>query len=126
MAPPVDTSRSLSADDSSDWTNQLQISDGRIFSDPSAGNTPAFAKFTVEIDDPGRVYFQDSDRYPFHFQFARARLPGYQNISLQEYERISLFREDHELLLGTVILPPDPSVTELAIQFTGREAFAIE
>lgn len=119
-------SRSLSADDSSDWTNQLQISDGRIFSDPSAGNTPAFAKFTVEIDDPARVYFQDSDRYPFHFQFARARLPGYQNISLQEYERISLFREDHELLLGTVILPPDPSVTELAIQFTGREAFAIE
>ncbi|MGI9242660.1 MAG: hypothetical protein ACR2RV_17825, partial [Verrucomicrobiales bacterium] len=119
-------SRSREADEASDWTNQLMVSDQRIFAGSGAGDNPTFAKFTVEIDNPERVYFQNSERYPFHFQFARARLPGYDGIGIQEYERISLFRDGQELLLGTVLLPPDPSITEFAIQFTGGEAFAIE
>ena len=119
-------SRSRDADDASDWTNQIRVFDQRIFAGSDLGDSPAFAKFTVDLDNPERVYFQDSERYPFHFQFARTRLPGYEGIGIQEYERISLFRENQELLLGTVLLPPDPSVTEVAIQFTGGEAFAIE
>ena len=84
---------------------------------------PTFAKFTVLLSEPDRVYFQDSDRYPFHFDFARARLPDFATVSFVEYVRKSLFLEGQELLLGTVILPPDPNVKEVAIQFTGNEPF---
>ena len=111
-----------------DWTNQLGIFDQSIFTEPGADGlrNPTFAKFTVALAEPERVYFQDSDRYPFHFEFARARLPLYKNIPFQEYVRISLFTEGQELILGTVILPPDPSISEVAIQFTGNDVFAIE
>ena len=102
--------RSRPADDASDWTNQLGVPDGRIFTEPGAGglpNNPAFAKFTVKLDDPGRVWFQDSDRYPYHYNFVFARLPGYQGIGYQQYESISLHLAGQELLLGTVMLAPD-------------------
>jgi hypothetical protein len=119
--------RSRPADEASDWTNQLGVLDGRIFTE-SGGlpNDPPYAKFTARLDEPGRVYFQDSDRYPFHYDFVRARLPGYQDIGYQDYERISLHPEGQELLVGTVIRPPDPNLTELGIQFTGNEPFPIE
>lgn len=121
--------RSHPAEDRSDWTNQLDLFDGRIFTEPAAPGqprTPIFAKFTTILEDPTRVYFQDSDRYQFHYHFARSRLPGYGEISYPDYERLSLFPDGQELLLGTVLLPPDPNLTELAIQFTGNEPFAIE
>lgn len=121
--------RSRPADDASDWTNQLGVSDGRIFTEPGAGgfpNNPAFAKFTVKLDEPDRVWFQDSDRYPFHYNFVNARLPGYQGIGYQQYERITLHLDGQELLLGTVMRAPDPNITEVAIQFTGNDPFPIE
>ncbi|MEN9019386.1 MAG: PEP/pyruvate-binding domain-containing protein, partial [Verrucomicrobiales bacterium] len=120
--------RSLDVDETSDWTNQLCVPDERIFSETTVGGLEnlTFAKFTVILYDLDRVYFQNSDRYPFHFDFARARLPDFATVSFVEYVRKSLFLEGQELLLGTVILPPDPNVKEVAIQFTGNEPFPRE
>ena len=120
--------RSVDVDETSDWTNQLRVPDERLFSDATIGGfeNPTFAKFTVLLAESDRVYFQDSDRYPFHFDFARARLPGFASISFAEYVRLSLFLEGQELLLGTIILLSDPNVTEVAIQFTGNEPFPRE
>ena len=98
--------RSQVRDNTSDWTNQLSVFDEKIFTGhgrDGAQEAPT-AKFTVILADPNRVYFQDSNRYPFHYDYARARLDGYQDISFQEYIRISLFLNQQELLLGTVIL----------------------
>jgi hypothetical protein len=117
------------AGEADDWTNQLRVPDARIFTEPGAGgsaNNPAFAKFTVVLADPGRVWFQDSDRYPYHYNFIRARLPGYENLGYPEFEAISLHPDGQELLLGTVMRPADPSLSEVAIEFTGNEPFAIE
>ena len=112
-------------DEAADWTNQLSVFDERIFTDRSA-NQLAFAKFTLKLAEPDRVYFQDSDRYPFHYDFARVRLAGYEGISYTDYLRRSLFLNGQELVIGTVILAPDPNITEVAIQFTGNESFPKE
>ena len=87
--------RSRGMDETSDWTNQLRVPDERIFSESAVGGfeNPTFAKFTVILSEPDRVYFQDSDRYPFHFDFAKARLPGFDSISFVIYVRLSLFLE---------------------------------
>ncbi|MCH1506613.1 MAG: hypothetical protein L7V86_23750, partial [Verrucomicrobiales bacterium] len=81
--------RSLDTDETSDWTNQLRVPDERIFSGATVGGleNPTFAKFTVLLSEPDRVYFQDSDRYHFHFDFARARLPDFATVSFVEYVR---------------------------------------
>jgi hypothetical protein len=119
---------SLRSQPSDDWANQLVIPQDDLISRPSGGGLSAapFVKFTVELKDPERVYFQDSSTYPFHFQFIRDRLPGYEELGLFEFETIALRRENQELLLGAVILAPDPLITEAAIQFVGQDSFALE
>jgi hypothetical protein len=53
-------------------------------------------KWTVLLSTPDRVYFQDSVRYPFHIQFARARLPGYAAIGTLEYDLQALYANDSQ------------------------------
>jgi hypothetical protein len=113
---------------SDDWANQLVIPQDDLISRPIGGGLSAapFVKFTVELKDPDRVYFQESAKYPFHFQFIRDRLPGYEELGLFEFETIALRTEDQKLLLGVVILAPDPLITEAAIQFVGQDPFLRE
>ena len=111
------------------YTNQLWVEKRDFIALPLTGqsnNAAAFVKFTIQLDDPTRVYFQDSERYPFHYFFVREWLEAFADISLDEYNRVSLFRENQQLVLGAVIVPSNPSIHEIGIQFVGQEAFAIE
>ena len=47
-------------------------------------------------------------------------------MGLFEFENIALRTEDQKLLLGAVILAPDPLITEAAIQFVGQDPFGVE
>ena len=109
-----------------DWANQLVVPQDPLFSRPIGVGLSAapFVKFTVELSDPGRVYFQDSSKYPFHYQFIRDRLRGYEDLGLLEFENLALRKESQKLLLGSAILAPDPSITEVAIQFVGHDPFS--
>ncbi len=111
-----------------DWANQLLVPSSGLIAQALGGGLSGapFAKFTIALTDLERVYFQDSSKFPFHYSFIRERLPGYEDLGFLDFERVALRKEGQELALGTVLLAPDPSVAELAIQFAGQEAFDVE
>ena len=83
-------------------------------------------KFLILLDEPDRVYFQDSSRYLFHYEFARERFARFAGLSVEEFNRRSLYQATREVVLGAVIFPPDPLVPEIGLQFVGYDPFPPE
>ncbi|MBM3847257.1 MAG: hypothetical protein FJ405_13365 [Verrucomicrobia bacterium] len=114
---------------SDDWVNQLDPKLPDLFKPGSGSGLSRVSsiKWTLMLADPGRVYFQDSLRYPFHIQFARARLPGYASMSVLDFNAQSLFPTSaQKMVLGSLFRAPDPLVREVGIEVTGNEAFPVE
>ena len=109
-----------------DWSNQVAPATGDLFT-PGTGSGLAatrFAKFSILLSDPDRVYFQDSAKWLYHYPFARARLPGYGSMTVLEYNAQSLYANtNQQMVLGSVLRAPDPQVREVGIEITGAEAF---
>ena len=83
-----------------------------------------FVKWALLLSHRDRVYFQDSVKYPFHLQFARARLPGYAAMSALEFNAQALYANaSQRMVVGSVLRAPDAEVRELGIEITGAEAF---
>mgnify|MGYP006883223166 FL=1 len=109
-----------------DWAHQLEAATPRLFQ-PAGAAGAAMVKWCLLLDQPDRVYFQDTVRYPFHLQFARARLPGYAGISAMEFYRQSLYATaSQRMAVGAVLRHADPRFRELAMDLTGAEAFPAE
>ncbi len=111
-----------------DWTNQLDLENRSLFMQPPGsglGSAP-FVKFTLDLDQDGRVYFQDTIRYPFHFPFIRARIPGYADMTLVDFERLALREDGQRLAVGTLVLAPDAAIREAGLIFEGSEPFPRE
>ena len=111
---------------SDDWSNQVRASSGFLFTPGTGGGVGATAsvKWLLLLHEPDRVYFQDSVKYPYHLQFARARLPGYGAMGAIEFYAQSLYANDAQrMVVGSVLRAPDPQVRELAIEVTGAQAF---
>jgi len=125
-APHFYRVEALPSDDTDDWSNQARPSSGALFK-PGTGSglaATAYVKWLFLLEDPQRVYFQDSVKYPYHIQFARARLPGYGAMGPLEFYAQSLYAsEAQRMVVGSVLRAPDPQVRELAIEVTGAEAF---
>ncbi|HEX2747075.1 MAG TPA: hypothetical protein VHM91_03680, partial [Verrucomicrobiales bacterium] len=49
-----------------DWKNQILFPD-EVFRQPQNGEGVRWVKFVILTSDPGRVYYQDGARYPFHY-----------------------------------------------------------
>ncbi len=109
-----------------DWSNLIEGSSQKLFL-PGSGSGLAgtsIVKWSILLNHPDRVYFQDSVRYPYHIQFARARLPGYAAISTLDYYAQALYATSSQrMVLGSVLRAPNPLVRELGIEITGTEAF---
>ncbi|MFM7214482.1 MAG: PEP/pyruvate-binding domain-containing protein [Verrucomicrobiota bacterium] len=84
-----------------------------------------WVKFTLVLGDEPRVWFQDSNTYPFHHEFARLRLPAFQGMSREEFDRRTLRQEGQIAVLGAVLLPGQ-TPSEIGIQLVGQEAYPIE
>ncbi|MCC7373218.1 MAG: hypothetical protein IT581_01080 [Verrucomicrobiales bacterium] len=117
-------SRPTSAID--DWSNQLPAATPRLF---RPGTGPglagiAIAKWVMILVNPGRVYFQDTVVYPFHLTFARARLPGYADISAFAYGQQCLYPGPNQrMVVGSVLRAPVPWVHELGLEVAGSATF---
>ncbi len=111
-----------------DWKNQLLLPDDPFLSgagvEGAAGTR--WVKFTLRLDQPGRVYFQDGARYLFHYPFAVKRLAGFENLTPDAFDEISLRTIGQQLVLGAVVLPADPAVPEVGVQLVGREPFPVQ
>lgn len=80
----------------------LRLSQEDYWSIPNGSQQVAFIKFSLILDNPNTVYFQDSHKYPFHFPFVRQNLPGFSQYSEEEFRNISE-KENKRILLGTLL-----------------------
>lgn len=128
-APPVITPSPY-------WKNQIVVSGDDAFwrasvsSDPSP---PEWIKFTILVDDPATVYFQNGGKYLFHYDFATNLLDPFLGISLAEFDRIALHAKDQRLILGAVLRkqapyswPYPPVPDEYGIQLVRMDPFTPE
>ncbi len=70
-----------------------------------ANNPMRWVKFSILMSDPTKVYFQDSDAYPFHYDFASAHLTPFMGMTTQSFDAVSLYEEGQQIILGAVIFP---------------------
>lgn len=110
---------------SDDWASLLSPDDQHLFTANSSSGRISFVKFSFFINNPSYIYFQDTRTYSFHLDFARKRMPGLEQISAQEFSRISLYNRNQSIVLGSILRSPDQSIPELAVQFSAAEALDV-
>lgn len=113
------------------WRNQIEVPGDQYRVLGSSPGDPDWIKFTILVDDPETVYFQDSREYTFHYEFALEELGPFTGMTVQEFSRYSLFAAGQRAILGAVILPPSnayPPIDtgEYGIQFIRLDPFARE
>ncbi len=92
-----------------------------------------WVKFTLlkPPHDPNVVYFQDSGHFPLHYDFVSECLGPFVGISPQEFDRITLYAQDQQMILGAVVTPPSgfgvsAPIQEYGIQFVRHDPFTRE
>jgi hypothetical protein len=109
-----------------DWINQLGRNPQPVASQPRYEGDLVWVKFAIPLDQSGTVYFQNSQAFPFHFDFATRFLPAFAGMNAAEFEHVSLMPATQEVVLGAALFPSNLQLKEVGIQFIGREAFASE
>ncbi|WP_437929090.1 PEP/pyruvate-binding domain-containing protein [Sorangium sp. So ce291] len=119
---PVDT-YPIEITPSEDWKNELTFPFDPFLA-YSTYDGPMWVKFTVLMHDPTKVYYQDSNKFPFHGEFATARLDPFFGMSQDEFDRVSLHEEGQEAILGAVLVSPNAYVEpEYGIQLVRQDAY---
>jgi hypothetical protein len=116
------------------WENEITFPYDRFSSLGPSKESVKWVKFTIlqEPYDPNLVYFQDSRKYVFHYTFATEVLDPFKGMSTQQFNAVTLFKENQQAILGTVILPPAtgwpaaPLFPEYGIQFVRQDPFTRE
>jgi len=110
-----------------DWKNTLAPDDpfvhGPDYDDMFRPNGARWVKFSVLMRDPTKVYFQDSIKYAFHYDFATARLNPLLGVTRAEFDRKALHELDQDVILGAVLFPPGGAAKELGIQLVRQDAY---
>ncbi|HUR44376.1 MAG TPA: hypothetical protein VMZ27_00775, partial [Candidatus Saccharimonadales bacterium] len=100
-----------------DWKNQV----ANVYEPFARGNgSERWVKFAIATADPTRVLYADANRYTFHYNLVSARMEPFVGISPAEFDQISQFNAQHELVLGTVLYP-GTQVREYGIQFVSHD-----
>ncbi len=111
-----------------DWANQLQFPDDLLFNPGECGSDRLrWAKFAIDLNEPHRVYFQDSSRYLLHVEFATNRLAGFHGLTAEQFNALALHAGTQRIVLGTILAPLGglgaPAGNEFAIQFSGFDPY---
>ena len=115
-----------------DWKNQIVFPNDSFAAQPVAAGDAAWVKFTIKLNDPATVYFQDSQLYVLHHEFASSVLDPYIGISSENYYQVALYETGQEVALGTVIMPPvsgdgtEVDFFEYGIQFIRQDSYTRE
>ena len=134
--------------DESDWTYKVPVASAgyyrAIATEPVVveenpgwsatfdSGTSATGKFTILLDDPSKVYFQDLEAYPFHFQFGTEWLPPFQGLTALEYNQQTLLPgTGQRAIVGNILradefLTGSGSVNGRAIRFIGGDGYPPE
>ncbi|HWB05810.1 MAG TPA: PEP/pyruvate-binding domain-containing protein [Verrucomicrobiales bacterium] len=104
-----------------DWKNQILFPE-EAFQSPFTGGV-RWVKFVILTNEPERVYFQDSARFPFHYDFATQRLAPFNGMSRAAFDAVTLHRQNQQAVLGTVLYPPRTNFVEYGVQFVGLDPY---
>ncbi|HEX5223477.1 MAG TPA: PEP/pyruvate-binding domain-containing protein [Verrucomicrobiae bacterium] len=115
MSPRVSTN---------DWKNELRFPED-TFRSPYDGGI-RWVKFAILLDDPTRVYYQDSTKFPFHYEFAVQRLAPFLGMDRTTFDAVSLRRTNQQVVLGTVLYPARSNFVEYGVQFVGLDAYTVD
>jgi hypothetical protein len=110
-------------DSNDDWKNQTWFPN-EPFRSPSPGEAVQWVKFAILLDEPWRVFYQDSTEFPFHYDFATQRLAPFVGMDRASFDAISLRRENQRVLLGALLYPPRATFVEYGVQFIGLDAYS--
>ncbi|MBN2269254.1 MAG: hypothetical protein JXN61_01485 [Sedimentisphaerales bacterium] len=115
-----------------DWKHQIVFPDEPYASGGISSGDSGWVKFTIKLDDPNTVYYQDSRRYVLHYDFATDVLDPFVGMSAAAYYSVTLYQAGQQASLGTVILPPmsgypaEPDFAEYGIQFVRQDPYTKE
>ncbi len=94
---------------------------------PSTNGSSGWIKFLIKTDDLTTVYFQDSNLYPFHYDFATVELDPFVGMTPAEFDAVTLYTAGQLAVMGAVIMPPlvDYQIMayEYGIQFVGMDPY---
>ncbi|MEN6578880.1 MAG: PEP/pyruvate-binding domain-containing protein [Phycisphaerales bacterium] len=116
------------------WKNEIAFPYDAFCARGISKDTPKWVKFTILLEpyDPNVVYFQDCTKYVYHYSFAATALDPFLGMTTQQFNAVTLYKENQQAILGTVILPPaavwptEPQFLEYGIQFVRQDAFTPE
>jgi hypothetical protein len=111
-----------------DWRNQVYFSNDSFRSEQISFGLPEtrWIKFAIATNEPSRVYYQNSWKYKFHYEFASERLPQFKGMNRAEFDAVSLWTNAQTVVLGAVLFSPKPESREAAIQFVGQDPYTAE
>ncbi len=109
------------------WKTQIQHPDDSLIrSEGSMG--PGWVKFLILTSAPGAVYFQDSNLYSFHYDFAVNELPQFSGMTPAQFDAVTLFATGQQAILGAVLVPPTAAgqhvFPEYGIQLVRRDPYS--
>lgn len=106
-----------------DWKNQAWFPEEPLRSFDS-GESVRWVKFAILLDEPGRVYYQNSVEFPFHYDFAAQRLAPFLGMDRAGFDAVSLRRANQRAVLGAVLYPPRATFFEYGVQFIGLDPYS--
>lgn len=105
-----------------DWKNQVLMPD-EVFRSAGLDGGLRWVKFAIRPAEPWRVYFQNSTKYPFHYDFATQRLAPFNGMTREAFDAATLHSAGQQLVLGAMLFPPRPGLNEYAVQFVGLDPY---
>ncbi len=122
-------SRTRARTSADDWKNSVHGDGDEPFQSefpPFGAPAPRWIKFLLLLDGTRRVYFQDSTKYTFHYDFAVARVPRFKGVSRADFDRVTLRTNAQEAVVGALLFAPAGVGMELGIQLAGQDGFPRE
>jgi hypothetical protein len=112
------------------WKNQVAFPNDAFCARGISKDSARWVKFTILLEpyDSNVVYFQDSRKYVFHYNFAAENLDPFLGLTSQQFNAVTLSAQNQQAVLGTVVLPPlnDASQArfpQYGIQFVRQEPY---
>lgn len=105
------------------WKNEVDFPNDEFANSLGTGyDTSSWIKFAVIMKDPTKVYFQDSRKYLFHYDFASKHLDPWVGISTADFDAVTLHVEGQELILGAVLFALN-GVNEFGVQLVRSDPY---
>lgn len=118
---PWPAPRDLEVSPSDAWSATIGADSPLLTGGLAAEQGLRWAKWSLSLEDPDTVYFQDSRAYPFHYDFVTSELDPFAGIDRSALDAITLRTDGRTLALGAVLFPTDPSIAQVGVQIVSED-----